>query len=136
VVTVRAEHQATPKKLISIVVPVFNEEQNIEPFYKQTTAVLENLKDQYDWEFVFTDNHSTDTTFECLEALAQRDRRVRVFRFTRNFGFQRSILTGYRLAVGAAAIQIDCDLQDPPDLIPEFLRLWGAGYKVVYGVRK
>jgi glycosyltransferase involved in cell wall biosynthesis len=124
------------KKLLSIVVPVFNEEENIEPFYEQTTAVLERLADQYDWEFVFTDNHSTDKTFECLQALARRDKRVRAFRFTRNFGFQRSILTGYRLANGAAAIQIDCDLQDPPGLIPEFLTLWRAGYKVVYGVRK
>lgn len=124
------------KKLVSIVVPVFNEEKNIEPFYKHTTAVLEGLAEQYDWEFVFTDNHSTDGTFECLQDLARRDKRVRVFRFTRNFGFQRSILTGYRLANGAAAIQIDCDLQDPPELIPEFLSIWRAGYKVVYGVRQ
>ena len=105
-VTVSAYPKVKP--LLSIVVPVFNEEENIESFHKRTTAVLERLADQYDWEFIFTDNHSTDKTFECLQTLARRDKRVRAFRFTRNFGFQRSILTGYRLAGGAAAIQIDC----------------------------
>ena len=123
-------------KLISVIVPVFNEEENVEPLYAAVGAVAERLKDRYAWEFVFTDNCSTDRTFERLEALARRDRRVRVFRFARNFGFQRSILTGYRLARGDAAVQIDCDLQDPPDLIPEFLRLWEDGYRVVYGVRR
>jgi dolichol-phosphate mannosyltransferase len=133
-VTVSAD--PTVKKLLSIIVPVFNEEENIERFYTRTTTVLEGLADQYDWEFVFTDNHSTDDTFERLQDLARRDKRVRAFSFTRNFGFQRSILAGYRLAGGAAAIQIDCDLQDPPELIPEFVSLWAAGYKVIYGVRK
>jgi len=61
---------------------------------------------------------------------------VRIYRFTRNFGFQRSILTGYRLARGDAAVQIDCDLQDPPDLILDFVRHWESGCKVVYGVRR
>lgn len=122
-------------KLLSIVVPVYNEEANIEPLYQAVNEVLQTVADRYAWEFVFTDNCSVDGTFQCLERLASRDPRVRVYRFSRNFGFQRSILTGYRLARGAAAVQIDCDLQDPPRVILDFLKLWEAGYRVVFGVR-
>jgi dolichol-phosphate mannosyltransferase len=123
-------------KLLSIVVPVYNEEPNIEPLYEAVNAVLQKLADRYSWEFVFTDNCSTDRTFERLERLAARDPRVRIYRFTRNFGFQRSILTGYRLSRGDAALQIDCDLQDPPALILEFVKHWEAGYRIVFGVRR
>jgi glycosyltransferase involved in cell wall biosynthesis len=122
--------------MLSIVVPVYNEEGNIEPLYAAINSALRQIGDRYDWEFIFTDNCSTDATFERLEGLAARDPRVRVYRFTKNFGFQRSILTGYRLARGSAAIQIDCDLQDPPELIVDFVRLWEAGYRIVFGVRK
>jgi dolichol-phosphate mannosyltransferase len=122
--------------MLSIIVPVYNEEDNIDPFCEAVSHALRQIGDRYDFEFVFTDNCSTDGTYERLERLAARDPRVRVYRFTKNFGFQRSILTGYRLARGAAAIQIDCDLQDPPELIVDFVKLWEAGYKIVFGVRK
>ncbi len=122
--------------MLSIVVPVYNEEGNIEPLYAAINSAIGQIGDRFDWEFIFTDNCSTDATFERLERLAARDSRVRAYRFTKNFGFQRSILTGYRLARGSAAIQIDCDLQDPPELIVDFVRLWEAGYKIVFGVRK
>jgi polyisoprenyl-phosphate glycosyltransferase len=128
-------HDVGQKKLVSIVVPVFNEQENVRPLYEAVCRVFESLSDRYELEFVFTDNHSEDRTFEELALLAQQDARVRVYRFSRNFGFQRSIYTGYMKARGAAAIQLDCDLQDPPDLLPEFLRLWENGYKIVYGVR-
>jgi dolichol-phosphate mannosyltransferase len=123
------------RPLISIVVPVYNEEQNIDPFYQRILSALAPLEDRFRFEFVFTDNHSTDRTFALLSALAARDERVRVFRFSRNFGFQRSILTGYKCALGEAAIQLDVDLQDPPELIEVFLNHWQAGADVVYGVR-
>jgi dolichol-phosphate mannosyltransferase len=123
-------------KLLSIVVPVYNEEANVEPLYELVNRTLERIADRYRWEFVFTDNCSEDRTFERLERLAAADARIRVYRFARNFGFQRSILTGYRLARGDAAVQIDCDLQDPPELILDFVRLWEAGSKVVYGMRR
>jgi len=124
------------KKLLSIVVPVYNEAGNIEPLYEAVTTALEEIADDYDLELVFTDNHSDDATFEELEALAERDPRVRVFRFSRNFGFQRSILTGYQRCRGDAAVQIDCDLQDPPEVIVDFVREWEDGYKIVYGKRE
>jgi glycosyltransferase involved in cell wall biosynthesis len=124
------------KPLISIVVPVYNEEPNILPFYERIGPVLAALADRFRFEFVFTDNHSTDRTFALLSQLAAQDARIRVFRFSRNFGFQRSILTGYTRCRGDAAIQIDVDLQDPPELIEQFLDRWQAGADVVYGIRK
>ena len=121
--------------LISIVVPVYNEEPNILPFHSRVSAIAAELSDRFRFEFVFTDNHSHDRTFALLTELATRDPRVRAFRFSRNFGFQRSILTGYMQCQGDAAVQLDVDLQDPPELITEFLRLWQEGADVVYGVR-
>jgi polyisoprenyl-phosphate glycosyltransferase len=124
------------KKLLSIVVPVYNEQGNIDPLHTTVAAVMKRLEDRYDWELVFTDNRSVDRTWDEVVALAGKDSRVRAFRFSRNFGFQRSILTGYRKARGDAVVQIDCDLQDPPELILDFVREWEAGASVVYGVRR
>ena len=124
------------KKLVSIIVPVLNEEQNIKLFYAVLTDELIKLNDIYDFEILFTDNHSDDSTFDLLRELNLKDNRVRAYRFSRNYGYQHSILTGYQKSSGEAVIQLDCDLQDPPSLIPVFLNLWESGYKVVYGVRK
>ena len=124
------------RPLISIVVPVYNEELNVRPFYERVTSVLAPLESRFHFEFVFTDNHSTDRTFALLSDLATHDSRVRVFRFSKNFGFQRSILTGYTRCRGDAAIQLDVDLQDPPELIETFLNRWQSGADVVYGIRK
>jgi len=121
--------------LISIVVPVFNEEMNVEPCYQELKRVLQPLTPKYQFEFLFTDNHSTDATWSRLKVLAAADPYVRAIRFSKNFGYQRSILAGYLATSGAASIQVDCDLQDPPELIPRFLELWQEGKKVVYGVR-
>ena len=123
------------KPLISLVVPVYNEEPNILPFYERVGATAALLGERFRFELVFTDNHSTDRTFDLLSGLAARDPRVRVFRFSKNFGFQRSILTGYMRSRGDAAIQLDVDLQDPPELIEVFLKHWQDGADVVYGVR-
>ncbi len=122
------------KKVISIIIPVYNEEKNIERAYR---AVVEEFKKFHglEYEIIFTDNHSSDGTFEQLKKVATIDSQVRVLRFARNFGFQRSILTGYRYARGDAAIQIDCDLEDPPSMFSEFIRLWQMGHDVVVGIR-
>ncbi len=124
------------KPLISIICPVFNEETNISRMYARTEAAIAAERARYDFEYVFTDNHSTDSTFAALSEIATADKQVRVYRFSRNFGYQRSIWTGYTKARGAAAIQLDVDLQDPPEMISAFLRHWEEGAKVVYGVRK
>ncbi len=123
-----------PKKLISVIIPVYNEEENIDRAYH---AIVDEFKKHtdLDYEIIFTDNASLDRSFEKLSQIASQDSRVKVLRFVRNFGFQRSILTGYRYAKGDAAIQIDCDLEDPPSVFSDFIRLWRAGHDVVIGIR-
>jgi polyisoprenyl-phosphate glycosyltransferase len=118
---------------LTIIVPVYNEEPNVARAYEALRGVMEGCG--LSWEIVFTDNHSTDRTFSIIQGIAREDQRVRGFRFSRNFGFQLSILAGYREARGRAVIQIDCDLQDPPELIPEFIARWQEGAQVVYGIR-
>ncbi|MHC1712838.1 MAG: glycosyltransferase family 2 protein [Solidesulfovibrio sp.] len=124
------------KKMISIVTPVYNEEENIAFYYEGMTKVLDTYQEQYDFEFVLTDNGSTDRTFEMIRSLAQKDSRIRAFRFSRNFGYQKSIYTGFTKARGDAAIDFDCDLQDPPELLGRFLEAWENGAHIVYGVRE
>ncbi|MBX7531975.1 glycosyltransferase family 2 protein [Qipengyuania sp. 1XM1-15A] len=125
----------TARTLVSVLVPAFNEEDNVERAYKAIVNTFERLPD-YDYEIIFTDNHSTDRTFSILEGLARHDSRLKVIRFSRNFGYQRSLLCGYKAATGACSIQLDCDLQDPPSLIPEMLKLWRMDHQVVYGIRR
>lgn len=124
------------RPLVSIVVPAFNEAENIEPLYAALQPIMASLDERYRFEIVITDNHSTDATFANLRKVARRDSRIRAFRFSKNFGYQKSIFTGYSLCRGDAAIQLDCDLQDPPELIPEMLERWREGFAVVYGVRR
>ena len=131
----RGKPKSSSRPLISIIIPVFNEEDNVDRTYSELKRVTAELVD-FQFEFLFTDNHSTDRTFEKLSKIAAADADVRIARFARNFGFQQSVLTGYRLARGVAAIQIDADLQDPPSLFAPFLQKWREGYDVVVGVRR
>ncbi|WP_424940518.1 glycosyltransferase family 2 protein [Aliiroseovarius sp. S253] len=121
--------------LVSILIPALNEEANVRRAYDRVLAVFEEL-DGYEPEIIFTDNHSDDDTFLILSEIAQNDPNVRVIRFSKNVGYQASVLTAYRAARGACSIQLDCDLQDPPELIPKMLDLWKQGNQVVYGVRR
>jgi dolichol-phosphate mannosyltransferase len=123
-------------KHLSILIPVCNEIENVERAYEAVTEAMAPLEGRYGYEILFTDNHSTDGTDAVIRHLAEGDTRVRLARFSRNFGFQRSIFAGYALSSGDAAIQLDCDLQDPPALIPTFLEWWERDYQVVYGVRQ
>ena len=126
-----------PKKpLISITIPVLNEERNIDALYQRLASLGGKMKDRCDLEFVFSDNHSDDRTWEMLYELSRKDDRVRAIRFSKNFGFQRSILANYMHTRGDAVMQIDADLQDPPELLEEFFTRWQDGYQVVYGIRK
>ncbi|TCM63886.1 glycosyltransferase family 2 protein [Rhizobium sp. BK068] len=124
------------RPLISISIPVLNEEGNIQALYSRLSALAINMQDKCDLEFVFSDNHSSDRTWHMLGKLAQNDPRVKAIRFSRNFGFQRSILANYLHTRGDAVMQIDADLQDPPEMLQQFFELWQGGHEVVYGVRR
>jgi glycosyltransferase involved in cell wall biosynthesis len=120
---------------VSVLVPAFNEEANVRRCYDAIVETFRKLPG-HEYEIIITDNHSTDATFEILKQIAAADPRVKVIRFSRNLGYQRSILAAYKAATGDCSVQIDCDLQDPPHLIPGMLDLWRQGNQVVYGVRR
>ena len=124
------------KKKISIITPVYNESENIDVYYNTMAKSLDDLSDKFDFEIILTDNCSIDDTFEKASRIADCDPRVHVIRFSRNYGYQLSILTGYKYATGDAAIEFDCDLQDPPELLGTFIEAWEAGAQIVYGVRR
>ena len=120
-------------KLISIVTPCFNEEENVARVFERVRAALEPFRGKYDYEHIFTDNCSQDTTFEILTRLGAEHPNVRALRFSRNIGADRAIYMALQHARGHAAIIIQADLQDPPELIPDFINGWEEGYDVVYG---
>jgi dolichol-phosphate mannosyltransferase len=119
---------------LSIVIPLLNEEAVLE----QTYARLKNQLDQlgHSYELVFVDDGSTDRTRVVLAEIARRDSAVRVVVLSRNFGHEMATTAGLQHARGQAAIVMDADLQDPPELLPEFVKKWREGYQVVYGVRQ
>lgn len=120
-------------KKISIFSPCYNEELNLEILYNRITDVMEKLKDKYDYEIVIIDNKSKDNSRNVLRKLAEKDKKVKVIFNTRNFGPGRSGAYGFFQTTGEATIALAADLQDPPELIPEFLKKWEEGYKVVWG---
>lgn len=121
-------------KLISIVTPCYNEEDNVVPLYNRVREVCEPIEG-YSFEHIFIDNASSDRTVDVLRTLAISDRRVKVIVNTRNFGIVRSPYHGVLQARGDVVIPMVADLQDPPEMIPEFLRRWEAGYKIVLAVK-
>ena len=123
-----------PKVRISIVTPCYNEEENIEELYQRIVAVIERISG-YDFVLLFIDNHSTDDTVIKIKQLTSLDKRVRLIVNTRNFGHIRSPYHGILNGGGAATIYLASDLQDPPELIPEFIRYWKEGFKVVYAAK-
>jgi glycosyltransferase involved in cell wall biosynthesis len=124
------------KKLISVMTPCYNEEDNIEDLYSQVKTIFENQLSGYDYEHVFIDNCSKDRTVEILKMLARKDPKVKIIVNARNFGFVRSSYYGLIQPDGDAVIFLMADLQDPPSLIVDFVTKWEEGYKVVQGVRK
>lgn len=127
-------HSTLP--LISISIPVLNESGNIDSLYTRLCSLSELMKERCNLEFVFSDNHSSDETWAQLSTLAQLDPRVRAVRFAKNVGFQRSILANFLHTRGDAVMQIDADLQDPPEMLEQFFEKWTSGFHVVYGVRR
>lgn len=122
------------KKKISIVSPCFNEEENVEELYKRVVNVMAKVPD-YEFEYIFIDNASTDRTVSILEGIASRDSRLKIIVNNRNFGHIRSPYWGILQGQGDATIFLASDLQDPPDLILQFIQAWEAGAKVVLGVK-
>ncbi|MDL2409393.1 glycosyltransferase family 2 protein [Rhizobium calliandrae] len=124
------------KPLVSISIPVLNEEGNLRALYARLAVVAAKMQERCDLEFVFSDNHSSDETWAILSELARDDRRIKAIRFSKNFGFQRSILANYLHTRGDAVMQIDADLQDPPEMLEAFFDMWQQGHQVVYGIRR
>ena len=122
-------------KKISIVTPCFNEEENIEPLSDRVRDLFKGSLSNYDYEHIFIDNCSTDKTVSVLRKLAEKDKKVKVILNTRNFGHIRSPYYAMFQAEGDAVINLVADLQDPPDLIKNFVEEWIKGYKVVVGVK-
>jgi dolichol-phosphate mannosyltransferase len=123
------------KLLISVIIPVFNEEGGINEFYRRLNLTLEILSN-YSWEIIFIDDGSEDSSLRQLEILLKYDARLKVISFSRNFGHQKALSAGLNSASGEAIITLDADLQHPPELIPELIQFWNEGYEVVYTVRK
>jgi dolichol-phosphate mannosyltransferase len=122
-------------KLLSIVIPTFNEEANVGTVYERLVSVLDPIPDLH-WELIFSVDPCTDRTEEVLRELHERDPRVKVLRFSRRFGQPQATLAGMAYASGDATVVIDCDLQDPPELIADMVNLWGEGFEVVYAQRR
>lgn len=122
-------------KKISVIIPMYYEEEVAEECYKRMTSVLKNIEN-YDYEIICINDGSRDKTLSILENLAIRDKRLKVLSFSRNFGHQCAVTAGLKYVTGDAIVIIDADLQDPPELIPEMLKLWEAGNDVIYGKRK
>lgn len=120
--------------MLSIILPAYNEEQNIERTAKTLSGLLE--KEGIPFELLFISDGSADGTYEEICRLAKRDKRVRGAEFSRNFGKEAAIFAGLELACGDACIVMDCDLQHPPEVIPEMYRLWQEGFEVVEGIKK
>ncbi|MES2219010.1 MAG: glycosyltransferase family 2 protein [Pseudomonadota bacterium] len=121
-------------QLISVVTPCYNEEENVEEIYQQIKAVFANLK-KYQYEHIFIDNASSDKTVAILKSLAERDKNIKVIVNARNFGHIRSPFYAMLQAQGEAVVLLAADLQDPPQLIHDFIKQWEAGFKVVVGVK-
>ena len=122
-------------KLISICVPVYNEENNINYIVKKIDNFFEKIKSKYKYEILFTDNNSSDETEKNITELCKINNKIKYIKFEKNIGYDLSIFYNLMSANGDASIVIDCDLQDPVEMISEFLSYWEKGYEVVYGVR-
>lgn len=120
------------KLKFSVVIPVFNEEGNLEVLYTRLTKVMKSLGEAY--EIIFVDDGSTDISFQILTALHQKDNNVKVIRFTRNFGQHPAVMAGFDSAQGEVIVTLDADLQNPPEEIPKLLDKLDEGYEVIFGV--
>ena len=122
--------------LLSVVVPVKNEEQAIAPFVERVSGVLESIAGDEGWEILFIDDGSSDSTLAAIVAANLREPRVRALSLSRNFGKEAALSAGLDHAGGRAVIPMDVDMQDPPEVLPEMVARWREGYEMVFGVRR
>ena len=125
--------ESARRKLISVVIPAFNEETNIDELSERLAAVFDG-ETSYDFEAIIVENGSADQTFERSVAARERDARFKVLQLSRNFRMDGGLTAGLSSASGDAAVLMAADLQDPPELIHEFLRKWEQGYEIVYQI--
>ncbi len=123
------------KKKLSIIVPIYNEEENIAVLYKTVTNILQQLSSSYEYELILVNDGSKDTSWSIIADLAQTDTHVRALDFSRNFGHQMALTAGYDYASGDAIITMDADLQDPPHLLFDMINAWEKGFSIVYARR-
>ncbi len=122
------------ERVLSIVVPTYNEQDNIRRIYARLVHALAGL--ELEWELIFSVDPCTDRTEELILQLCSEDPRVKMLRFSRRFGQPMATIAGLEASRGDAVVVVDCDLQDPPELIPEMVEHWLAGYDVVYAQRR
>jgi polyisoprenyl-phosphate glycosyltransferase len=125
--------QPSPATL-SIVIPAYNEEDNVARVYERLGEVMRGT--DVEWELIFSVDPCTDRTEDLIIALCEQDPRVKMLRLSRRFGQPMATIAGLEAAIGDAVVVIDCDLQDPPELIPDLLERWREGYDVVYAQRR
>ncbi len=117
---------------ISVVIPMYYEEKVIDECYKRLVDVMK----AYDYELIFINDGSKDNTLPMLESISLNNKRAKIISFSRNFGHQAAVTAGLRVAKGDAVVVIDADLQDPPEIIPDMIKMWKEGSDVVYAKRK
>ena len=127
-------HRLPSRRLLSVVTPAYNEEQNLPALYRRLCTVLDPLG--VDWEWLVIDDHSGDATFVVLSKISAKDARVHGVRFSRNFGSHAALSCALSLAAGGAAVIIAADLQDPPEVIPNLIERWNKGAHVVWATRE
>ncbi len=124
------------RKKISIITPCFNEEDGITNCYETIKEIFSTKLKQYNYEHIFCDNASTDKTLSKLKTIAEQDKNIKIIVNSRNFGILKNTYNGVTSATGDAILLfLPVDMQDPPSLIPEFVKLWESGYEIVYGIR-
>lgn len=123
------------RKIISIIIPSYNEESNLDELYKRISVNINKIQ-KYDFEIILVENGSSDNSIIKLINFTQRDKRFKVIRLSRNFGCDNALSVGLSYAKGDAAVLMNADLQDPPEMISQFIEKWEAGYEIVYGIIK
>ena len=122
-------------KKVSVVIPMYYEEEVVNECYMRLKKVFDSLK-EYEYEFICVNDGSKDKTYELLENIADKDHKVKVISFSRNFGHQAAVTAGLKFVTGDAIVIIDADMQDPPEVIGEMLELWESGNEIIYAKRK